>query len=111
MMSPAPRRLVSRNEDTPGGTRSAISAITCSAITPGPLGIDETNPSADTPARTASAASSILLMQQIFTRGCSGESMYLSFLARYLQYCWLLWHSARLVAPVLQTMNSGARAK
>ena len=47
----------------------AISAICSSLITPGPLGIAETNPSADAPASIAMRASATELMQQIFTRG------------------------------------------
>jgi len=53
----------------PSGTVAAISAISSSEITPGPLGMLETKPSDDAPHSTASAASSTLLMQQIFTRG------------------------------------------
>lgn len=52
-----------------GGTVAAISAISVSLMTPGPLGMLETKPSADAPDSTARAASSTLLMQQIFTRG------------------------------------------
>jgi hypothetical protein len=46
-----------------------ISAIRSSLITPGPLGIDETRPSAEAPHSMASAASSTEPMQQIFMRG------------------------------------------
>ncbi len=52
-----------------GGTVAAISAIRSSLMTPGPLGICETRPSADAPHSMARAASSTLPMQQIFTRG------------------------------------------
>ena len=45
-----------------------ISAMRSSEIGPGPLGIAETNPSAEAPYRIAISASSKLLMQQIFTR-------------------------------------------
>jgi hypothetical protein len=46
-------------------------------MTPGPLGITETRPSADTPQAIASSASSMLLMQQIFTRGkCVGPILF-----------------------------------
>jgi hypothetical protein len=38
-------------------------------MTPGPLGIDETRPSAEAPARMAIHASSTLAMQQILIRG------------------------------------------
>jgi hypothetical protein len=46
-----------------------------SSITPGPLGIAETSPSADAPASTAMAASAALEMQQIFTRGWATGGM------------------------------------
>ena len=49
--------------------RAAMWAIASSGITPGPLGILETNPSAAAPASIAISASSGLLMQQIFTLG------------------------------------------
>jgi len=52
-----------------GGTVAAISAICSSLITPGPLGMRETRPSAEAPHSMASAASSTPEMQQIFTRG------------------------------------------
>ena len=60
---------VRRNDETDGGIVLAILAIRCSGIGPGPLGISETNPNADAPYSMASHASSILAMQQIFTRG------------------------------------------
>lgn len=60
---------VSRNELTPGGIVAAISAIKVSGIGPGPLGIADTRPTADAPCSIASHASSMLAMQQIFTRG------------------------------------------
>jgi hypothetical protein len=60
---------VSRKVATPGGIRAAICAITSSGITPGPLGILETRPSAAAPASIAIQASSRLRMQQIFTLG------------------------------------------
>lgn len=62
---------VNRNELTPGGICAAISAIRSSAIGPGPLGIADTSPSADAPCSIASQASSMLAIQQIFTRGFS----------------------------------------
>jgi hypothetical protein len=46
-----------------GGAHRAICRMMSSVITPGPLGIAETRPSAAAPWRTASAASSIDLMQ------------------------------------------------
>src|SRR5260221_11729284 len=68
-MASASWRLVSRKVPMAGGTRAAMSAISASSITPGPLGMDDTSPSAEAPARTARAASSALLMQQILMRG------------------------------------------
>src|SRR5260370_20411575 len=62
-------REVSRNVPIAGGTVAAISAIRSSLMTPGPLGMFETKPSADAPHAMARAASSTLPMQQIFTRG------------------------------------------
>jgi len=44
-------------------------AISVSAITPGPLGIADTRPSAAAPCAIARRASSTEAMQQIFTRG------------------------------------------
>ena len=52
------------------GIERAISAIKSLEITPGPLGMSDTNPIADAPAEMASLASETLLMQQIFTNGC-----------------------------------------
>lgn len=54
---------------TGGGTERAILAMSSSEMTPGPLGMCETRPSADAPIWTASRASSTLEMQQIFMRG------------------------------------------
>src|SRR5205085_6374322 len=71
---------VKRNVATPGGTRSAISAINSSAIGPGPLRIADTSPTADAPNSTAMRASSRLAMQQIFTRGRSGMKGFTSLL-------------------------------
>src|SRR5215208_5463087 len=68
-MSAASCLHVSRNELTPGGTVAAISAIKLSGIGPGPLGIADTSPIAEAPASIAIHASSILAIQQIFTRG------------------------------------------
>ena len=64
---------MSKNVPIAGGTLAAISAICLSVMTPGPLGMFETRPSADAPCSMASAASSMLLMQQIFTRGVRVE--------------------------------------
>jgi hypothetical protein len=63
---------VNRNVATVGGTRAAISAINSSSITPGPLGIADTNPTADAPHSTAARISSTLAMQQTFTRVRAG---------------------------------------
>lgn len=52
-----------------GGTAAAISAISPSAIGPGPLGIAETSPNALAPIDRANCASSRLAIQQIFTYG------------------------------------------
>src|SRR5512138_2647207 len=60
---------VSKNDETPGGTTFAISAIRSSSIGPGPLGISDTNPIADAPFSIASHASATLAIQHIFTRG------------------------------------------
>src|ERR1700676_341240 len=59
-------REVRRNVPIAGGTVAAISAIRSSLMTPGPLGMFETKPSADAPHAMARAASSTLPMQQIF---------------------------------------------
>jgi hypothetical protein len=69
MMSATLCREVSKNVPMAGGTVAAISAIRSSLMTPGPLGMVETRPSADAPHSMARAASSTLPMQQIFTRG------------------------------------------
>jgi hypothetical protein len=68
MISAESVRLVRRKVATGGGTVTAISVMRTSEMTPAPLGISETRPSADAPRRTARHASSIELMQQIFTR-------------------------------------------
>lgn len=44
-------------------------AINESGMTPGPLGIDETRPTAEAPSATAACASARLAMQQILTTG------------------------------------------
>lgn len=59
--------LVKRNVATGGGIFDAISAINTSSITPGPLGISETNPSAEAPYLIASLASSKEAIQHILT--------------------------------------------
>jgi hypothetical protein len=69
MMSGTFCREVSKNVPIAGGMLAAISAIRSSLMTPGPLGMCETNPSADAPHSMARAASLTLPMQQIFTRG------------------------------------------
>ena len=48
-----------------GGTMRTMSAIDSSAITPGPLGIADTKPSADAPQAIARSASATEAMQQI----------------------------------------------
>lgn len=68
-MASASRRDVRRKVATGGGTEWAISAMSSSGMTPGPLGMCDTRPSADAPIWTASRASSTLEMQQILTRG------------------------------------------
>jgi hypothetical protein len=65
MIAPASCRLVSRNEPTAGGRATAISAIKGSGMTPGPLGISDTRPTAEAPESMAVQASSTLAMQQI----------------------------------------------
>ena len=59
---------VSRKVPKAGGAAAAISAIRSSPITPGPLGIADTSPTASAPAATAARASPTLEMQQILTR-------------------------------------------
>ena len=54
-----------------GGTFAAICAISSSEMTPGPLGMWDTSPSAEAPYFIASSASPKLAMQQILTRGWS----------------------------------------
>jgi hypothetical protein len=63
--------FVRRLEQTDGGMIAAISAIVDSEITPGPLDIFATNPTASAPCRTASFASATLHIQQILTLGRS----------------------------------------
>src|SRR5713101_6396249 len=75
MMSGTLCREVRRNVPIAGGTVAAISAIRSSLMTPGPLGMCETRPSADAPHSMARAASSTLPMQQIFTRGVRVDRM------------------------------------
>src|SRR4030067_1383207 len=60
---------VSRKEDTEGGNIFAILAILFSEMTPGPLGISETRPSAEAPYCMVSKASLTSAMQQILTLG------------------------------------------
>lgn len=60
---------VRRKEVTGGGMVCAISRISASLITPGPLGMSPTKPKADAPYFTAVCASCTLLMQQILILG------------------------------------------
>jgi hypothetical protein len=69
MMSAADVSLVNKNVLIGGGTVRAIVRIKSSSITPGPLGILPTKPSADAPKATAMRASSMELIQQILMRG------------------------------------------
>ena len=66
---------MSRKASIPGGTSAAISAAFSFEIGPGPLGIGETSPMADAPASMAIHTSSMLCMQQTFTRVWVGGSM------------------------------------
>jgi len=59
---------VSRNVATPEGTLNAILRIVFSGITPGPLGMADTRPTALAPYFIARRASLMVLMQQIFIR-------------------------------------------
>jgi uncharacterized protein (TIGR00730 family) len=59
----------------PGGTSAAISAAFSFEIGPGPLGIGETSPTAEAPASIAIHTSSMLFMQQTFTRVWVGGFM------------------------------------
>src|SRR5690349_174489 len=76
MIDVASCKHVSKNELTPGGIVAAISAINSSGIGPGPLGIADTNPTADAPCSIASHASATLAIQQIFTRGLENGRIY-----------------------------------
>ncbi len=69
MMRSAEVSEVSRNVATEGETAATISRIMDSGMTPGPLGIADTSPSAEAPASTAILASSALAMQHTLTRG------------------------------------------
>src|SRR6185295_19902532 len=62
-------RQVRRNGATGGGTAAAMAAMSSAGITPGPLGISDTSPSADAPAAIAERASAGLWIQQTLTRG------------------------------------------
>jgi len=76
MISSASHSEVSRDVAMGGGTTAVMRAMAASSIMPGPLGMEETRPSADAPCAMASRASSGDLMQQIFTRGrmeCGGS--------------------------------------
>ena len=70
-----------------GGMCRAISAIAPSGMTPGPLGIAETSPSADAPQAMAARASSREAMQQIFTRGVDLTGDALGRLTRHKVSC------------------------
>src|SRR5438093_304647 len=75
-MASASRRQVRRKVEMPGGAAAATALIVSSSITPGPLGISETRPSAAAPDSTASRASSVSRMQQTFTRtGADGTDV------------------------------------
>jgi hypothetical protein len=78
-MSATRCREVRRNVPIAGGTVAAIFAISSSEITPGPLGMLETKPSADAPHSMAISASSTLLMQHTFNRGTRVGFMGLMF--------------------------------
>src|SRR2546425_577102 len=69
MMSGTVRLLVNRNVGMGGGTDAAISAMSSSEITPGPLGILETSPRAEAPAEMPPCPSAALWMQQTLTGG------------------------------------------
>jgi hypothetical protein len=56
-------------------TVAAILVIKSSGMTPGPLGISDTNPSADAPILIAKRASSTLPMQHTFTRDIKCSSL------------------------------------
>jgi hypothetical protein len=59
-----------------GGTLAAIRAIIDSEISPGPLGMEETNPLAEASQDTARAASLVDLIQQILIRVCNFNARY-----------------------------------
>src|SRR5438067_9714222 len=92
MISSASCLQVRRKEVIPGGTRAAISAMRSSLITPGPLGICDTNPNADAPHSIAMLASSTLAIQQIFTRGVGMGCIRSLVVARwsFVGGCWSL---------------------
>src|SRR6266436_3438957 len=60
---------VSRKVPIAGGMCRAMSAIASSEITPGPLGMAETSPTAEAPQEIAARASASEAMQQILIRG------------------------------------------
>lgn len=60
---------VNKNVSTGAGTALAISAISASSITPGPLGMADTSPIAEAPALIAVRASAMLWTQQILING------------------------------------------
>src|SRR5262245_10572686 len=69
MFGPDSVRLVSRNVPMNFGTVATMAVMSSSGITPGQLGICDTNPSADAPWATARLASAGEPMQQILMRG------------------------------------------
>ena len=71
-----------------GGTERMISAIESSSITPGPLGMADTRPSADAPLDTARCASSIEAMQQILILGMVDFIVQSQALARCFERFW-----------------------
>jgi hypothetical protein len=75
MMSVTRCLEVSKNVPIGGGTVAAIFAMSSSLMTPGPLGMCETEPRADAPHLMAKAASSTLPMQHILTRGRAVETL------------------------------------
>gem|GEM_PF-6244972 len=107
--------LVSRNVEIGGGTVWAIRLISSSSITPGPPGICPTRPNAEAPFSTATFASSILLIQQIFTLGLAILFQVLGVLftckfagkfnpGRYSGYGFLDRHYADNKQPALRTI-------
>jgi len=82
MMASTSCSQVSKKDAIGGGILHAISAICSSDITPGPLGILDTSPSAAAPYWIASCASGRLAMQQIFTLGLAVGCMLRGYQSR-----------------------------